>query len=102
MKRNFIFILMVLLLAAATSFVMASGQGEKEGDEAVTISLWSGYPEMEPYYKRVTDEYTKQHPNVSFEIVTHPLREFEQKRTAETVVRRLGMSRVRNGIIVSG
>jgi len=30
------------------------------------------------------------------------VREFEQKRTAETVVRRLGMSRVRNGIIVSG
>ena len=30
------------------------------------------------------------------------VREFEQKRTAETVVRRLGLRRIRNGIIVRG
>ncbi len=48
----------------------------------VKLSLWGGYPEMEPFYKKVAADYQKEHPNVTIEILTHPLREFEQKLSA--------------------
>jgi multiple sugar transport system substrate-binding protein len=66
----------------------AGGQATGEGQAAAVgagskaLSVWSGYPEMKPYYERVAAEFTKTHPDVKVEILTHPLREFEQKLSA--------------------
>jgi len=46
------------------------------------LSLWSGYPEMEPLFKHAAAEYKKLHPNVDIDVLTHPLREYEQKLSA--------------------
>ncbi len=78
MARKAILVLLVLFLVLQMGF--AGGQAEGTGKE--TLSIWCGYPEMEPFYKQAAAEYQKTHPNVEFNIVTHPLREFEQKLSA--------------------
>ena len=62
----------------------ATGQGQAAavGTGSKALSVWSGYPEMKPYYERVAAEFAKTHSDVKVEILTHPLREFEQKLSA--------------------
>ncbi|MEA3336756.1 MAG: extracellular solute-binding protein [Chloroflexota bacterium] len=55
---------------------------ESVADEPITLTLWGGFPEMEPFYKHVAEAYKQDHPNVDVEITTQPLREFEQKLSA--------------------
>ncbi len=50
--------------------------------EEVSLSIWGGYPEMEPFYAKVAEAYREKNPNVTIDILTHPLREFEQKLSA--------------------
>jgi multiple sugar transport system substrate-binding protein len=45
----------------------------------VTLTVWTGYPELEPFYRDVAAQFTKIHPNVSFEFLSTTLREFETK-----------------------
>ena len=59
-----------------------AGQAAAVGAGSKALNIWSGYPEMKPYYERVAAEFTKTHPDVKVEILTHPLREFEQKLSA--------------------
>ena len=72
MKRTFA-ILFIMLLAGSLAFA---------ADKPIKLSVWSGYPEMEPLFKHAAEGYQKLHPNVSFDILTHPLREYEQKLSA--------------------
>lgn len=78
MTRKLSIVLLALLLVA--NMVFAGGAAETGGKE--TLSIWCGYPEMESFYKHAAAEYQKTHLNVEFNIVTHPLREFEQKLSA--------------------
>lgn len=48
----------------------------------VTLSVWTGYPELEPLYKEVGAQLKKTHPNVTVEVLSTSLREFEQKLQA--------------------
>ncbi len=45
----------------------------------VTLTVWTGYPELEPFYRDVAAQFTKIHPNVSFQFLSTTLREFETK-----------------------
>ncbi|MEM0173109.1 MAG: extracellular solute-binding protein [Sulfolobaceae archaeon] len=49
------------------------------GQAPITLSIWSGYPEMEPLYKIVANEFIEKHPNVKIEILTMPLRDYERR-----------------------
>lgn len=49
---------------------------------AITLAIWTGYPELQPYYQSVADGYRKTHPNVQFSFFSTSLREAEQKLTA--------------------
>jgi multiple sugar transport system substrate-binding protein len=87
-----LFVLVLVLSIVATGCVPApapeAAQPAEEKPEAapaeepVTLSIWGGFPEMEPFYKHVAEAYMAEHPNVTIEILTHPLREFEQKLSA--------------------
>jgi multiple sugar transport system substrate-binding protein len=79
MKR---WMLVFLVLFVSLGAVFAGGGQAQSGDKQITISVWSGYPEMEAYFKYCGEEYTKLHPNVKIETLTNPLREFEQKLAA--------------------
>ncbi len=48
----------------------------------VTLSIWTGYPEVEPFYKKAAEEYAKTHPGFQLETLSSQLREMEQKLTA--------------------
>lgn len=69
---------LALTMIAMLACAMALSAAPKE----ITLSLWSGYPEMEAFYKYAATEYKKTHPNVTVNVLTHPLREFEQKLSA--------------------
>jgi multiple sugar transport system substrate-binding protein len=67
---------------AATAKAPEATKAASPSDKPVTLTLWGGFPEMEPFYKYVAEAYKKEHPNVTVEVLTHPLREFEQKLSA--------------------
>lgn len=67
------------LIMVALSAALLLGAASMAGAGAVTLNVWSGYPEMQPFYQKVAADYTALHPNVKINILTHPLREFEQK-----------------------
>jgi multiple sugar transport system substrate-binding protein len=48
----------------------------------VTLDIWTGYPELIPYYQSVAADYAKTHPSVKFTFFGTSLREAEQKLSA--------------------
>lgn len=46
-----------------------------------TINVWTGFPELDPFYKWAGAEYSKTNPNVEVKVLSISLREFEQKLT---------------------
>lgn len=44
-----------------------------------TISVWSGYPEMEPFYEHVAEQFEADNPGVEIEVLTQPLRDYERR-----------------------
>lgn len=44
-----------------------------------TLTIWTGFPELEPLYKDVATQFQATHPNVKFEYLSTTLREFEAK-----------------------
>jgi multiple sugar transport system substrate-binding protein len=46
---------------------------------SATLTIWTGYPELEPFYKDVAAQFQKTHPNVQFQFLSTTLREFEAK-----------------------
>lgn len=54
----------------------------KPADQAVSLSIWTGWPELDPYFKKMAEEYKKTKPNVSIEVSSFPLRDYEKKVAA--------------------
>lgn len=73
MKNRSLLTLIIVGLAGLMSLGLAQN---------VKLSVWSGYPEMEPFYQHVADDFKAEHPNVDIEILTQPLRDYERKLTA--------------------
>jgi multiple sugar transport system substrate-binding protein len=48
----------------------------------VTLSIWTGFPEIEAFYKTAAQEYAKKNPGFKLETLSSQLREMEQKITA--------------------
>ena len=51
------------------------------GDAPVNLSIWGGYAEMDPVFKKAGEAYKATHPNVDLTIFSTDLRGFEQKLT---------------------
>ena len=47
--------------------------------QAQTVTVWSGYPEMEPFYKKVGESLKKKYPNLQVKVEAIPLREHEKR-----------------------
>ncbi len=47
--------------------------------QAQEITVWSGYPEMEPFYKRVAEGMKAKFPNLKVNVQAIPLREHEKR-----------------------
>src|SRR5580658_2734126 len=46
------------------------------------LTIWTGFPEMEPVYRAIAADYAKAHPGVTFDYFSTSLREAEQKLSA--------------------
>jgi multiple sugar transport system substrate-binding protein len=68
-------------VAQATQGTVAQPTQTPEA-KPVTLTVWTGYPELEPVYKAVADQFKVTHPNVKFEFLSTTLREFETKLQA--------------------
>jgi len=81
-----VLVLGLFALAAAglviTACAPAAKQAEAKKAEPVKLSIWGGFPEMEPFYKYAAEEFKKTNPNVEINVLSQPLREFEQKLSA--------------------
>jgi multiple sugar transport system substrate-binding protein len=47
--------------------------------QSVKLTLWSGYPEMRPYFEAAAKYFSESRPGVTVEVSTFPLREVERK-----------------------
>jgi multiple sugar transport system substrate-binding protein len=65
--------------ASAASAPVVPAAGTPPSTSPVTLNLWSGYSEMDPFYKYVADQYKKIHPNVTVNVTSYELRGYEQK-----------------------
>lgn len=66
-------------LAAGAGLAMAAGRKAKAAD--ITLNIWTGYPELVPWYKAMGAEYTKA-KGTQINILSTSLREHEQKLAA--------------------
>jgi multiple sugar transport system substrate-binding protein len=60
------------LIAAALLAGVSAAQAQK-------ITVWSGYPELEPFYRHVADGMKAKYPNLDVSIEAIPLREHEKR-----------------------
>jgi multiple sugar transport system substrate-binding protein len=75
----------VLKLAAGAGLAGAGGLGFAPAARAAgetTLAIWTGFPELQPFYQAVGDAYTKLHPEVKLTYFSTSLREMEQKLSA--------------------
>jgi multiple sugar transport system substrate-binding protein len=66
------FQLLAPLIGAAMLAGISSAQAQK-------ITVWSGYPELEPFYRHVADGMKAKYPNLDISIEAIPLREHEKR-----------------------
>ena len=60
----------------------AAVAGTRTARADTKLTVWTGYPEIQPLYQAVGADYAKAHPGVSFDFFSTSLREAEQKLTA--------------------
>ena len=74
-----------LKLTAGAGLAAAGGLSlvpKSQAASEVTLSIWTGFPELVPFYNTVADTYGKTHPNVKATVFSTSLREAEQKLSA--------------------
>jgi multiple sugar transport system substrate-binding protein len=73
-----------LKLAAGAGLAGAAALGGARPARAAqtTLAIWTGYPELQPFYQAVADAYSKVNPGVKITIFATSLRECEQKLSA--------------------
>lgn len=72
-KRGRLTLLWIMLLALLIPSIATAN---------TTINVWTGFPELEPFYKWAGGEFSKSHPGVTVKVLSTSLRDFEQKLTA--------------------
>ena len=78
-QRFLMCVIALVMMTIGFSFITPEKALAEDPSE---MSLWGGWPEIEPVYQEVADAYHAQHPNVTIKVLTSPLREFEQKLSA--------------------
>ncbi len=66
----------VLLLSAALAGTLTAGM---TAASAETLTVWSGYPEMAPFYQHVADGMKASHPDLDVKVEAIALREHEKR-----------------------
>src|SRR5262249_43162680 len=70
------------LLLLAGGAVAGATEPRAAVAEETTLSIWTGYPELVPYYQAVASAYAQTKPGVKCTVFSTTLREHEQKLSA--------------------
>jgi multiple sugar transport system substrate-binding protein len=62
------------LLATGAAFALTAGLAQ-----AQNITVWSGYPELAPFYEHVAEGLKATHPGITVDVQAIPLREHERR-----------------------
>ena len=65
-----------LLLSAAFASTLLTGIASASAE---TLTVWSGYPEMEPFYQHVAEGMKAAHPDLEVKVEAIALREHEKQ-----------------------
>jgi ABC-type glycerol-3-phosphate transport system substrate-binding protein len=57
--------------------VAAAGAAALPARADTKLTIWTGFPEMEPVYRAIAVDYAKAHPGVTFDFFSTSLREAE-------------------------
>lgn len=68
--------------AGATTAAGGTNSGFTVPNTPITLSIWADAPELEAFYKKVSADYQKIHPNVKFDILALQARDLEAKVAA--------------------
>jgi len=68
-----------LLIAVLMLGMLFTAVGDSQAAKRVNLLIWSGYPEMVPFYEKVAKDYESLHPGVKIEVAAFGLRDFERK-----------------------
>ena len=68
-----------MTLAAGAGLAATAGNAQAQ---AVTLSAWTGYPELVPFYNAAGEAYAKLNPGFKLTVFSTSLREHEQKLAA--------------------
>lgn len=72
-----------LKIAAGAGVAAVGGTAFSRAARAATnLTIWTGYPELVPFYKAIADNYAKTKPDVTVTLLSSSLREMEQKLLA--------------------
>lgn len=63
------------LMASAAGVGLMAGMAA----QAQTVTVWSGYPELVPFYEHVAEGMRETHPGVTIDVQAIPLREHERR-----------------------
>jgi multiple sugar transport system substrate-binding protein len=69
-------------LAAGGAAIAAAASRGASAQGAVTLSAWTGYPELVPFYNAAGEAYARQNPGFKLNVFSTTLREHEQKLAA--------------------
>ncbi len=74
----------VLKLAAGAGFASAGGiaLSPRPASADTTLAIWTGFPELQPFYEAVAKAYSAAHAGVKCTVFSTSLREAEQKLSA--------------------
>ena len=70
---------MALVLAIAG---LGSAAGPGGAAPSMSLSVWSGFPELAPVYQRAAEAYDRAHPNAKTTVLATELRDYERKLAA--------------------
>lgn len=68
-----------LLIVALMLGVLFATVGVSQAAKEVKLLVWTGFPELNPYYEIAAEDFEKEHPNVKIDVAAFPLRDFERK-----------------------
>jgi multiple sugar transport system substrate-binding protein len=72
-----------LKIAAGAGVAALGGAAfSRPASAATNLTIWTGYPELVPFYKAIADNYAKTKPDVTVSLLSSSLREMEQKLLA--------------------
>ncbi|TJY40738.1 extracellular solute-binding protein [Cohnella pontilimi] len=82
--------ILAAFIGVLTIAMLLTGCGNKSGEsstgsdssKSVKLSFWTGYSELDPWVKKAAEDFKKTNPNVTIEVTSYPLRDFEKKLAA--------------------